>query len=350
MILSSLLDRALDLLLRTALLLPSALVALLVLGGLMAKAEAPGCGAASLLPEFRQSGEYAALERAAATVPNGEGRLYRLTRDGRENFLFGTMHLSDPRILALPAATKTAFDAAHTVVIETTDILDGAMAQLAILARTDLVNLPAGKTLADYLDPAQKTAMTEKLGAIGIPLQSVQTLQPWFIAAGMMIPACEQARMTAGAQPLDMRLALDAKAAGKTVLGLEGATEQLEVMASMPMALQVDSLLATLAVKDQLPAIFETMIELYLAGDIAMIQPLSETVMPKDQVTAEITAGYKAFDARIITQRNHTMAERMRPMLEKGGAFVAVGALHLPGEEGLVALLAAVGYRVERLD
>ena len=49
----------------------------------------------------------------------------------------------------------------------------------------------------------------------------------------------------------------------------------------------------------------------------------------------------------MVTARNRTMAERAMPFIDAGGAFIAVGALHLPGEEGLIELLRKKGYRVE---
>ena len=52
------------------------------------------------------------------------------------------------------------------------------------------------------------------------------------------------------------------------------------------------------------------------------------------------------FDRRFITERNHLMVERMRPRLAEGGAFIAIGVLHLPGEEGILALLKNQGYEV----
>ena len=60
--------------------------------------------------------------------------------------------------------------------------------------------------------------------------------------------------------------------------------------------------------------------------------------------------GYAEFEERIVTDRNRRMAERMQPMLTAGAAFVAVGALHLPGEEGIVALLREAGWTVTRAD
>lgn len=309
------------------------------------------CRAESLLPALAEAGKLPAMETAASLVPNGEGKLFRIEREGlAPSFLFGTMHMTDPRILALEPAAAAAFDGAGRLVVETVDMLDETKAYGAMLMRPDLMNLPAGKRLGDFLTPDQLAMLTEKLAADGIPLQSIETLQPWFFTMGAMIPACEAARTLAGEKPLDLKLAADAEAAGKPVLGLETAVEQLEAMASLPMDIQVASLLSTLELKPKLPGIFETMTELYLDGRIAMIVPLTEAVMPEGALSAEMIKGYAAFEARIVTRRNHTMAERLRPILAEGGTFVAVGALHLPGREGLVELLRAEGYTVTRAD
>ncbi|MBC8131100.1 MAG: TraB/GumN family protein [Rhizobiaceae bacterium] len=358
-------DHALDALLTATLSLPAFIAILLVfslLGG-NAKAEgtledatetsaaSPSCGARSLLPDLERSGALASMETAAAIVPNGEGKLFRIEKDGlAPSYLFGTMHMSDPRILALPAETQGALDASRRLVIETTDMLDEAKMSALVFTRPDLLNLPDGKVLKDVLTPAQMAEADRLLAADGIPLQSVERLQPWFVAIGLLFPACEASRMEAGEKPLDLRLALDAEEDGKEVLGLETGAEQLEVIASLPMDIQISSLIATLALKDTLPDIFETMTELYLSGRIAMITPLSEAVMPLGLVSEESRKGYAAFEKRIVTDRNHTMARRLGSILSKGETFVAVGALHLPGAEGLVELLRAYGFRLTRLD
>ena len=54
--------------------------------------------------------------------------------------------------------------------------------------------------------------------------------------------------------------------------------------------------------------------------------------------------------SRIVRDRNLVMAEGSKPHLEKGNAFIAVGALHLPGEEGLIELIRKQGYTVTRID
>ena len=58
----------------------------------------------------------------------------------------------------------------------------------------------------------------------------------------------------------------------------------------------------------------------------------------------------REFQRRLIVDRNQRMAERMEPWLKQGGAFIAVGALHLPGEQGLIRLLRQRGYSVRVVD
>ncbi|BDA86797.1 hypothetical protein Sa4125_43390 [Aureimonas sp. SA4125] len=306
------------------------------------------CRGRDLIPELVRSGRYAAMEEAAAGIANGRGKLYRIEHEGiAASTLFGTMHLSDKRLAPGPRA-RAEFRAAETLVIETTESLDPAATTAALLARPDLLYLPQGQTMGDRLTAPQAAAVAEGLERRGVPPASVETLQPWFLAVSLMLPACETQRLARRERPLDLALAALAKAEGKPVLGLESGAEQLEALASMSMDLQVSSLLSTLALGDRLPDLFETMTLLYLGGRIALIAPLAEAILPPDSTAAARDAA--AFEKRLVTDRNHLMAERLEPLLQRGGAFVAVGALHLPGDEGLVALLRAKGYRLTRLD
>lgn len=347
------------LLLGAALLVPMALLAAVAIVALSGptRAEEPAptaaaeCRADSLLPKLRESGRFSELAQKAAATPNGAGKLFRIEAPGlAPSYLYGTMHMTDPRVLALEPKADRALGEADRLVIETTDILKGQSATMAVLARPDLLNLPAGKKLGDFLAPDMRAKVEAKLLSHGIPFGSVETLQPWFFSVGLLLPPCEMRRQEDGAEVLDLALATRMQGAGKPVLGLETAIEQLEAMSSLSMDLQVQSLLATLELKPEMPDIFETMIELYLSGDIAMISAVAEAAMPLSEIPEESVAAYTEFEDRIVAARNHTMAERLQPILKEGGAFVAVGALHLPGEVGLVELLRKSGYTLTRAD
>ncbi|RIY02818.1 hypothetical protein D3218_05605 [Aureimonas flava] len=305
----------------------------------------------SLLPGLVASGEMAELEREAGATAHGEGRLFRVERAGlAPSFLFGTMHLSDPRVLALPPAAEAALAGARGVVIETTDILDPRRMGATLLSRTDLTTLPAGRTLADVLGPDGMARVAPALEARGTPPAAAARLQPWFVAAGLMMPDCETRRAAGGAKVLDVTIAERARAEGLPLDALETAAEQLEALASMPLDLQADNLVASVELADRLPDIFETMIELYLGGRIALIGPATERALPSGTDDARSLAVTQAFEDRVVHRRNALMAERLEPLLAQGGRFVAVGALHLPGETGLVAALARAGWTVTRAD
>lgn len=313
-------------------------------------AAAAGCKAESFLPELRAAGRMKAVEAAAAKVVNGEGRFYRIDKEGLEpSYLLGTMHLGDPRILRLPAPVETAFEESDRLVIETTDILDQMKLAGAIFADPSLTTLPDGQTLDDYLDPAEKASLERMLSAKGVPLQAVERLQPWFLSSGFMLPAC--LTQAEGGVPvvLDTRLAVLAKEDEKPVEGLETAIEQLKTMAAIPIKEQMDGFVAMLSAEDKLEDVFETMIELYLGEHVSSIIPAIEAAVPEGGMMVGAGEGYNSFEEKVITDRNLRMAERLGPYLSQGATFVAVGALHLPGEKGLVALLRERGYRLTRV-
>ena len=88
------------------------------------------------------------------------------------------------------------------------------------------------------------------------------------------------------------------------------------------------------------------MLRLYREGRpaemIAVVDSLP-ALTPKER------AAERRFDELLLGGRNEMMAKRAAPLLANGGAFIAVGALHLPGRSGLIARFRAMGYRVEKV-
>lgn len=324
------------------------LVAGLLLGGGQARAtETMACDGKSLLDALsaEEPGKLAAARAEAEAVANGKGRLWRVEKPGAPpSWLFGTMHVTDPRVTQMPEAAQAAFDQAGTVVIETIEILDPVKAQAALLMRPELTMFTDGATLSNYLNAEDLGVVEAELSRRGIPLALVSRMKPWMIAGMVALPDCELARKASGAEFLDIRIANAAKTEGKQLLGLESIGEQMAAMADLPMEFHVRGLVETIKLADLMPDIMATMTELYLSGDIALIMPVIRAASPES--AEDDAAAYAEFEERIVRVRNHLMAERAGPILDRGGAFIAVGALHLPGDEGLVALLRKAGYTV----
>jgi uncharacterized protein YbaP (TraB family) len=121
---------------------------------------------------------------------------------------------------------------------------------------------------------------------------------------------------------------------GKEVLALESLEEQMKILYSSQTAEEQLTDLISL-VKDTAEARMETrtLIEAYAKGDLKKMMLISEET--------EVSMG----DMKVwLDDRNVKWIPQLLPLLNEGNAFIAVGALHLPGEKGLLELLKAEGY------
>jgi uncharacterized protein YbaP (TraB family) len=315
-----------------------------------AQAQAPVCTGKNLMEVIHSEDPkmFERIEKEAAAVKNGEGVLWKIEKEGAEpSYLFGTMHLTDPRVVTLTTAAQKAFDASDTVVIETTDVLDQAKMMASIMQQPDLMMFTDDTTLLSLFSPEDAQTVSKALDARGIPPGSVKKMKPWMLSAMLSLPACETARKEQGAPILDIKLANDAQAQGKSVEGLETAVDQLKAMASLSMDFHVKGLLATLELGNRMDDVIETMLVLYQKEQTGMFWPFMNALTPPDEL-AEV--GYTDFEEAMVTSRNKTMATNASPLIDEGAAFIAVGALHLPGDEGLIELLRARNYAVSRID
>ena len=314
---------------------------------------AEACGGTNLLAAITDQKLLTKINDEAAAIPNGEGLLWRISKQGLpDSYLFGTMHVTDPRVLNLPANAQAAFDGATSLVIETTDVLDPAKASAAMLKRPELMMFVDGSNLEQLIPADDLPMVKDELSKRGMPLGAVKMMKPWMLAAMLATPACEASRKSQGVEILDINLATRAKNAGKPVEGLETMEEQIGAMASLPMKDHIKSFVETLRMADTTDDVFETMIALYSEGNTARIMPALSVALEAESKpeSADDLATQAAFEEKMITGRNTTMASRLPEHLAKGGAFVAIGALHLAGELGVIEQLRKGGYTLSAVQ
>jgi uncharacterized protein YbaP (TraB family) len=278
---------------------------------------------------------------AADTLPHGRGVLWEIAFEAKPvAHLFGTMHSADPDILALPAPVAQAFKAAPSLSVEI--ILDETAMQRIGMA----MRLPRGQRLQDFVPPdvfSRAAAAAEPLGWQPIHLSR---LKPWAVAMLISLPPEDMQRKGAakGRLPLDLWLMETARARGKRVYALETLAEQVNVFDAMPTQDQVAHLRAVAIPVAEKNRLLAAMKDAYLRGDIEQIFRMARAdERPQDRALRE------KVDKRLLDDRNRRMVERMLPRFDEGGAFIAVGAAHLPGENGVLALLERRGYSVTRL-
>jgi uncharacterized protein YbaP (TraB family) len=275
----------------------------------------------------------AALAREA--VPFGDGLLWRVERPGGPpSHVFGTMHSADPRVTTLPAPVEAVFERADAVLLE---LVMTARAGRELL---DAMTLGRGPDLEALLG-AELYARVAALGQrYHLPPGQLRQLKPWVLAMLFSSPAAE----LAGRAPLDLTLQRRAERRGIPVHGLERVAEQAAVLGELSPEVQIALLEAALDRNPEVGQMWEEVKRAYLGRDLATIYGLMI-----EQATGQQAELMTVFIDRLLDRRNLRMVERMAPRLAQGGAFVAVGALHLPGERGILRLLEAEGYRVTRV-
>lgn len=270
------------------------------------------------------------LLAADASVANG-GLVYRVWRDGGPaSYLIGTMHSEDPRVIALLDDHEPLIEQADIVAIE---LLPDAVTMLAVGAAT---LLPLDQSLSAVIGPERFDALVGAADSLGLPVAIFERLKPWAAAVTLGMPAAKTGRF------LDMEIYLHALTRQRRTVGLETAAEQLAVFDGMSPEIQLALLDAMIKDAPELPKQQETLTGAYLAGDLQRLDEIA-----RRQYADMPPAVVQWFDEVMLRQRNVRMLSRLSRLLDEGRVVAAVGALHLSGEEGLVAGLRRLGYRVE---
>lgn len=268
----------------------------------------------------------------SAAFAGDQGLLWRISGKGADGYLFGTMHSDDPRVTRLPPAVEARFVAARTLVLEV--LLDeqsemAAVAQMMLPTNSSLTAL-AGETLGQQV----KQAMLGR----GVPPETTERLQLWATALTLSLPESQDGLF------LDKLLYQRAVASGKKCKPLESVNEQIAIFTAFSTEEQKSMLRHVLETAGDTPALFAQMTEAYLARDLAQLVRLGE----ENPMSSDPALQQRMME-RLLGLRNRRMAARMEPLLTQPGLFIAIGALHLPGEEGVIALLRQRGYQLEAI-
>ena len=280
-------------------------------------------------------------------VPYGEGLLWQVEKPGfATSYVFGTYHVRDFKVRNAPPVVTQALLSADQAAFEISE--DDAERAREQRLYTRFVMLPHGQTLESLLDaPSYRrlVAIADDVLEDGPKLGEthINRFKPWFVMQ-VLGDGTEGPRVAnALARTLDDTLEETAREAGKTVIGLETPEEHIAVFNDMTLDDQVGLMKDWLATYDKGES-YWTSRRLYLEGDTAMFYAIWRRELGR------LDPGLAArYGDRLIDGRNRLMVERMLPLMEKSSAFVAVGCLHLPGEEGILHLLEQRGFVVSRL-
>jgi uncharacterized protein YbaP (TraB family) len=276
---------------------------------------------------------------AGAEMPYGQGLLWQIDGAGPEpSYLFGTMHTADEEVTDLAAPVLDALERAQSLSLEV------IMTPEAQMSLGFAMMLSDGRTLEQVVGPDLFQRAVTAGRPYGFGQDQFRLFKPWAVMTLLSLPPSEVKRQAAGEKALDHRLQEAATQRGLALHGLEQIEEQIAMFNDMAEDDQIAMLDATIAQSDQVEVMFEKMRAAYLDQNPAQIFEMMQA-----QQTGVDPRLVETFTERLLDARNERMAERMQPRLAEGGAFVAVGALHLPGEGGILKLLEGQGYQLTRL-
>jgi uncharacterized protein YbaP (TraB family) len=279
---------------------------------------------------------------AAAGPPDGvqagpKHCLWRVRSATNTVYLLGSIHIMRPDSYPLAVVIESAFASSSVAVFEV-DLSAGATA-VSALGALAAGALPEGRTLADVVSPTTYRLARERLAEAGYELAEMQRMRPWMVATTVALAELRRAGYSP-ADGVDQHFQRRAVDRGMRVVGLETVDEQLALFADLTPEEDEAFLVQTLSELATLIPQVDELTAVWRAGRTAEVEVL----------LAEGFAAFPRLYERLVADRNRGWLPQIEALLAGDQrAFVAVGALHLVGERGVVELLRAKGYQVEQL-
>src|SRR5712671_4546180 len=260
---------------------------------------------------------------------------WKVTGKGGVVYLIGSVHLLSKDSYPLNPAIEAAYKDADLLVeeVDMAEMLD-PNAQLGFLTRG---MLPSATPLDKVISPATYALVTKRASDLGVPVEPFKLLKPWMVA--LMLVQAEWQK--AGFDPelgLDKHFYDRANAEGKTTQGLETAQYQISRLDDMTLEQQEHLLSESLKDLDAEKANRARLVESWRAGDVPGVERIVLSELKQEPLLYQ----------RLLVERNRNWMPKIEALFARPRhAIVVVGAAHLVGPDGLIAMLRAKGYTVE---
>lgn len=278
-----------------------------------------------------------ALFQQAAAQAQDRGFLWRIRKEGRTSYLYGTLHVGRAEWMAPGPLTQQALAATEVTGLELDPLDPGLQQEMASANVQAPQDRPLPKALQERLrrDWLAECLSEAELGQAPAELQA--------LSLTFMVGRRDGLQVVYGT---DILLALLAHGRGREVVSLETGAAQLAALLEPQAADAQQGVRETLEEVEQGRArqLLLKVADVWARGDLEALEHYG------DWCDCLKTAQDRAQLKRLMDDRNPGMAERIDAVHRGGQAiFAAVGALHMVGPTGLPALLAQRGYQVERV-
>jgi uncharacterized protein YbaP (TraB family) len=286
---------------------------------------------------------FASAGAAPPAVGDGAPKhfLWKVTGSKGVVYLLGTIHVGKADFYPLPSIIEDSFKKADTLVEEIDISEPGETARLQQRVIED-GGYPNGDAITNHLSEGTRSHLAAYVKKGGLSEPAIAHMRPWLVS--MLVVQFELQRM--GFDPsngLDRHFLEEARQSHKPIRALEDAGSQLELFSSLSQKLQDRLLLSTLVDMEKSGDFFDLLTRAWQSGDTAAIREvITSGVRDYPQLKPLMT---KMFD-----DRNTAMTAKIARFLQTPKSyFVAVGAGHLVGDQGIPSQLRRKNFRVEQL-
>lgn len=277
------------------------------------------------------------LAALVVAAPALSASVWKVSKGESTIFVGGTLHLLSEGDYPLPTPYEIAFDKASSVVLETD--LDAVNSPAFSQQLLQQLSYSDGSTIQSHLSEDTYNALASHFASRGWPIESVSLLKPQLVSLTLTIGELQRLGLTL--EGVDSHYAQKAKDAGKTLAWLESPEQQLAFIVAMGEDDPDGLIQYTLEDIKTLPENLSLMKNYWFKGDLKGMTTDILDVFAKD---------YPEVYKSILVERNHNWLPHLISFFDSPEVeFVLVGALHLPGNDGVLALLEAQGYTVEKV-
>jgi hypothetical protein len=253
------------------------------------------------------------------------------------SYLYGTIHMIEKKDFKITPQIKRTFKRANTLVMEVNLEMDDQTKK--VIAKQ--IMFPNRKTIKDYLSPSDyqyfHSYMIDTLKIMPLKVTIYEKMTPFFLQA---IILKEQMNKVVSYEEKYGKMAKK-----KEKLFVETIQEQLNVVAGDSLDIQAEKLIKDIrAGKMNATSEFKKMTDLYVQQDLQGLYNYIVQSMLESEETPEKS---KEMIAKMLVNRNKNWIPKLENWMKKKSLFIAVGAGHLAGDEGVINLLKRQGYTVE---
>ena len=268
-----------------------------------------------------------------------QSSVWKVSKGNDHIFIGDTVHILPPSEFPLPTEFAEAYNKSDSIVLEAKlpDASDTNF-QMKMMQQMAYDN---GQTISDFISAKTQQKLSHYIASLGVNLAMLEHFKPGFLMT--MLAQFEAQKAQLSGEGVDVFYSKKAQQDNKSIAYLESVAFQLDMIASMGIGDEERFIKSNLEQMTDFKTMFLAVLKAWRAGDEQQLNTLAIIPMKEDPKTLK----------QLLTDRNKNWIPHIERMFANNGKssdkeFVLVGVAHLAGDESVLSLLKAKGYRVEK--